>query len=405
MSTQESGRADVATKPKRPGRLSSLDGLRGVAALIVVFSHLALTLAPFSDRWIVPTDVHPPTGSFYWWFTSTPAQLAIAGPQAVLIFFVLSGLVVALPVLNRPGFDWLAYFPQRVARLWLPVVGSVALALILVIVTEQTADRASSLWVAANSVQSPTWQQVISTTDLLFGDFTMNNPLWTLRWELLFSLTLPLFVVVAVATRRWWWCVLLVSFPVVAVGTFASNGALIYLPIFLVGTVLAVKYRDISDWVGSHSSSRLSVVVGAAILVASLLLLNAHWTTWGMLGGAPRFQTIGHTVEYVGAFGLVALAAFWAPAIRLLSTKLFQWLGRISFSLYLVHVPIILAIDSLFDRQLTVVRLLVSLACSLLVAVLFSRFVERPAHRFSRWLGSSASRVVADWRARTSVRT
>jgi peptidoglycan/LPS O-acetylase OafA/YrhL len=379
--------------------MSALDGLRGFAAVIVVLYHLALTLAPFSDRWIVPTADHPTAGSFYWWFTSTPAQLAIAGPQAVLVFFVLSGMVVALPVLRRRHFDWFAYYPQRVARLWLPVAGSVVLALVLILVTHQSADRASSLWVAASSIASPTWQQTLSTTDLLFGDTTMNNPLWTIRWELVFSLMLPLFVAVALATRRWSWVVLIATIPIVAVGTLAGNGPLSFLPVFLVGTILAVRYDDILVWAQTRLSRRTSLILGSAVLLVSLLLLDIHWTLWGVLGGAPRFQTAAHALEYVGAFGLVALAAFWAPAIRLLSTRLFQWLGRVSFSLYLVHVPVILAVDSIFDRHLTIVRILVSLAVAFIVAALFSRFVERPAHRFSKWLGATASAALSTWRS------
>jgi peptidoglycan/LPS O-acetylase OafA/YrhL len=379
------------------GRLSALDGLRGLAAIIVVFSHLALTLAPISDRWIVPTANHPETGSFYWWITSTPLQLGIAGPQAVLIFFVLSGMVVALPVLKRRNFDWFAYYPQRVARLWVPVAASVLLALVLILITDQSAEHASSLWVAASSIGTPSWQQTLSTMNLLFGDITMNNPLWTIRWELVFSLMLPLFVAVAIATRRWWWVVLIATLPIVAVGTFAANTALIFLPVFLVGTVLAVKFEDIQKWSRTRLTRRGSLLLGIPALIVSLLLLDIHWTIWGLLGGAPRFQTIAHSLEYVGAFGLVVLAAFWMPAIRLLSTRLFQWLGRISFSLYLVHVPVILALDSVFDRQFTAVRVVASLAAALLVAVVFARLVERPAHRFSRWLGKSSSAGLSKW--------
>ncbi len=50
----------------------------------------------------------------------------------MLVFFVLSGLVVALPAL-RKGFSWRAYYPARLARLYLPIWGSLALAAALVL--------------------------------------------------------------------------------------------------------------------------------------------------------------------------------------------------------------------------------------------------------------------------------
>jgi peptidoglycan/LPS O-acetylase OafA/YrhL len=374
--------------------MRSLDGLRGLAALVVVFHHLSLTLAPFSDVWIVPGATHPAVGSVYWWFTSTPAQLFIAGPEAVLVFFVLSGFVVVQPALRNPEFDWIAYFPQRVARLWLPVLGSVILAFVWILLTDQTAAKASSLWVAASSLPGLPWQQAVDGTDLLFGVPLINNVLWSLRWELLFSLMLPLFVVAVLVARRKWWVVLVGSFAGVVLGTYTGNGALTFLPVFLVGSVLAVKLDDIRGWLARHSGSRWLLPGGAAVLLISLVLLDLHWTIWGVLGGAPRFQEPAKSLEFVGAFGLLVVAAFWLPAVRLLSTRVFQWLGKISFSLYLVHVPIIIAIDSMFDRQYTALRIVVSLACSIGVAVLFSRFVELPAHRLSRYLGAGSSGVI-----------
>ncbi|MFF1574245.1 acyltransferase family protein [Leifsonia sp. NPDC058292] len=379
-----------------PDRFVALDGLRGVAALIVLFSHLSLTLAPVSDIWIVPRDVHPATWSATWWLTSTPLQLVVGGPQAVLIFFVLSGLVVALPVLRRTDFDWVAYYARRILRLWLPVAASVVLALLLVTLVDQSRDDQSSLWVKASSVHQPSWATIVSSFDLLFGNISLNNPLWTIHWELAFSLFLPVFVAVAVLTRRWWWITLLATLPLVMAGVFLSLTPLQFLPVFLVGTVLAVKLDDLRAWVARRSRVWLTLV-GSAVAVISLILLGLHWSTWAIIGGAPRFQTITKGLEYVGAAGLVLLAAVWSPAIRLLSTGLFRWLGRISFSLYLVHVPIIIAIASLFGRESTALRLVLSAVIALVVAELFTRFVEAPSHRLSKKTGLLVTSAMHGW--------
>jgi peptidoglycan/LPS O-acetylase OafA/YrhL len=113
----------------------------------------------------------------------------------------------------------------------------------------------------------------------------------------------------------------------------------------------------------------------------------------------PHGQAYLIALEVLGAAGLVLLAAYWPPARALLRTGFFRWLGRVSFSVYLVHVPIIDALDALFGSASPAVRILLSLILALGVAELFSRFVEQPAHRLAKRVGTAASalmgRVVA----------
>ena len=69
-------------------RFRSLDSLRGLAALAVVFHHCLLTL---------PASAFC-RGEIAWWFAVTPLRLLIDGPGAVLLFFVLSGFVLAASI-------------------------------------------------------------------------------------------------------------------------------------------------------------------------------------------------------------------------------------------------------------------------------------------------------------------
>ena len=91
---------------------------------------------------------------------------------------------------------------------------------------------------------------------------------------------------------------------------------------------------------------------------------------------------------------LVVAAALWTPLRRLLSLRGFQWLGLISFSLYLVHDPIIVAAAFLIDSpRWTVV---IGVAVSVVAAVGFYLMVERPSHLLARGL----SRRTAQQRAK-----
>ncbi|MDA4895261.1 acyltransferase family protein, partial [Streptomyces sp. MS2A] len=102
------------------GRITGLDGLRGVAALVVLLYHASLVARPWLDPAAWTT------------LTETPLKLLLAGTESVLIFFVLSGIVVALPAL-RGGFDWARYYPARLLRLYVPVAAALLFAAALIV--------------------------------------------------------------------------------------------------------------------------------------------------------------------------------------------------------------------------------------------------------------------------------
>jgi hypothetical protein len=101
----------VSANPS-PGRLVALDGLRGIAALVVVFHHIYQIARPF----IEPTTNAWVPGSLWWFISATPIKLLSAGSESVLVFFVLSGVVVPLPLLSRGARAWVGFvFPARPA--------------------------------------------------------------------------------------------------------------------------------------------------------------------------------------------------------------------------------------------------------------------------------------------------
>src|ERR1700709_492313 len=127
-------------------RLTQLDGLRGIAALIVVIFHLSLIAQPFLDT--------NSTGDAWWWMSNTPLRIATDGTQAVLLFFVLSGLVVALPAL-REGFSWKKYYASRFLRLYIPSWGALPLAASLIFLVPRDAGNVSSgTWLSQNSAHT-----------------------------------------------------------------------------------------------------------------------------------------------------------------------------------------------------------------------------------------------------------
>lgn len=358
-----------------PSRLRSLDGLRGLAALVVLLYHTSLIARPFLETGT--------RGDAWWWLTQTPLKLATAGTEAVLVFFVLSGLVVALPVL-RPGFSWLAYYPSRLVRLYLPIWASLAMAALLVIGIPRAPDQAEpgSWLVRTNSTSVDVLGWLLDAT-LLPRSYDLNNVLWSLRWEVLFSLALPLFVLVALAAKRHWWLAVVVCVAAPVAGRVWEIDSLVYLPAFLLGTLIAVRLQTIREW--ARGLPPWSWLVLTAL---SALLLVASWAGRAVGASGRLEENVLWGVSGTGAAGLVIVAVGSPLAQRLLQTRPVQWLGRVSFSLYLVQAPLLATIAfGLGDRNWPIVVALGVPVC-ITGAWLFHLVVERPSHRFARWLAS-----------------
>ena len=87
----------------------------------MVVHHAALTLPSLALQNQLPDRSSPA-----WWLAYTPLHLGWAGGEAVLVFFVLSGLVLALPHLREPRRGtWLPYYLKRAVRLYVPVAVAV----------------------------------------------------------------------------------------------------------------------------------------------------------------------------------------------------------------------------------------------------------------------------------------
>lgn len=357
-----------------------------MAALVVLVFHVAL-LSPAFDDLEPGARPHEPS----WWITHTPLNLFWAGSEAVFVFFVLSGFVLALPATVR-AVHWRSYYPQRLLRLYLPVWGSLVLAVGWTLLVPRRELPQLSDWYGSHVPV----QGLVETARnglLLLDTGYINSPLWSLRWELLFSLLLPLYLLVARRLRRWW--VLELVGLVVVVG---AAGALdveraLYLPMFAVGVVLAFERERVSAlahrWTAGGPLPRWALAgLGVLLLTSDASLMAFGLGSQVALGGAMALQV-------AGAGLIVVLALHWEPLRSALLTGWVQWVGVRSFSLYLVHEPIVVSSASLWPDLPAGVHLLVVLPVALLVAHLFHLAVERPAHRLSRWVGARLRPVPA----------
>ena len=377
-------------------RLRSLDGLRGVAAIVVVAYHSLLISPQLAD--IVVNNKPPAPGSFWDLLLYSPLRIFIAGNEAVIVFFVLSGLVLTLQVRRERDFNWGTYFPRRLVRLYLPMFASVVFAVIVTLLVHRDRDASDSAWVQFYTYPDFSWKFAIQAADVFNGTPDFNSPLWSLRWEVLFSLLLPVFVLIASRGRKLAWTAIALAPLAVLLGYENSVLPLVYLPAFIVGIALAKLFSLRDESAVGAAEAELGTprvpwwghLAWLAVAVASLFLLILHWLLQPGIGQNTHVAFASSALIVLGAAGIVTVAARWKPAIRVLSLPPIHWLGRISFSLYLVHAPILIATANVAHDLPWPVQTVIGVGISFGVAELFTRLVDIPSHRLSKKIGRKA---------------
>jgi peptidoglycan/LPS O-acetylase OafA/YrhL len=369
----------VETEPvvtSSPVRLGALDGLRGVAALVVLAHHAMLTFGPLA----APYFGQEPVGKWAALLTYSPAHLVWAGTEAVYLFFVLSGFVLARSFTVAP-VPWESYFVSRLVRLYVPVAAAAALAWVTFVMFPRPAGG-NSLWLEVSPrTYNPT--MFVKDATLLSGTSGGVTPLWSLQWEVLFSVLLPVFLVVG---RRFHAGLLLTSaIALSACGVALHNSVLSYLPMFMVGVGLyrvSASLEKLRIRVDARGAG-WTWGVGVPLFAVTLLLTVAAW--WHpAISENPLMNAGARMLSLVGVAGVVVAAIIWRPWSRLLESRIVQWCGAISFSLYLVHEPLIKAAAFVSPGSAPVI--LAAIGVSIAVAWVFYVACERPVHRLARRL-------------------
>ena len=339
--------------PGHEKRVLSLDGLRGLGALMVFLYHVDIMVKPFGAG----------------------GPSLFPGTASVMVFFILSGIVLSLVPfkhMGNGGYDWLGYYPRRVVRLCVPLFAAIALALPAGYVAWCLGSTSrSALAVAYDAGLTTAVHDILMQFDVLFNVsdgvnnlfgaqlVRVDSPVWSMSWELWFSLTLPLAI----------WCISRIRRTGLAV----------------VATFIAVL---VSHWTGYFPLRFCPVPVELALLVASVgvIELSLVWYPGGVL------EALKSTAMNAACLVVVVVSIADGFTRRALSTAPMVFLGKVSYSLYLTHAIIIGALAALLPKLGIADPLaiaVVSLPASMLVSVAFWRIIEVPSMNLSRLLASS----------------
>lgn len=373
-------------RPEPRSRIASLDGLRGIAALVVVVYHVFLTQPALAAPYLDPTA---PVDSATWWATFTVLHLFWAGPEAVFVFFVLSGLVLALPVADTGRLNAWDYYPRRLVRLFLPVWAATGLAVLWAVGFPRSWPAGTSWWVSANTTD-PTVAKVLADLFLLSSPGQVNHVLWSLQWEVVYCLLLPTVLVVVRGFPRLW----PVKFAAVAgalvAGVLLGSLAVSSLSLFVLGTLMAVEHRRLARWAQRLDASRLAPLWWSTAGALCVVLLLAYWFVHAL--GLGTAQDVARALQGLGAGLVVFVAWHWPAAQRIMTRPVMQWLGSRSFSLYLVHLPIAASVVVVLGGQPPLALVLgLTLLVALPLTEIFYRLGERPSHRVARRAGRACA--------------
>ncbi|WP_250513764.1 acyltransferase [Caballeronia sp. INDeC2] len=367
----------------------SLEGLRGVAALIVFISHAAFGFYPFTQT---GKAEHLRSG-FDSWIWNHAVHFTYSGELAVSIFFVLSGYVLTRKYIKSPDVSLLTQAAaKRYIRLGLPVFVAVLIGYILMAFDAVPATKGvlpqTFVWsVYQRAVSLPTALRDGVYGALLFGDAGYDYVLWTIQIEFYGSLMIFAFFAVFGPIRYNGIAALIVS--LVLMKTVPIQGTL--LSLFFAGAYL--NY----DWI----TNAIKTVAIPMLLVG--LFIGGYDSSMPVYAGVARFANylqFGWGIKpywplfFVGCGAVLIVASVLAsPALqRALSTSPIAWLGRVSFGMYLVHTFVLASVGAAVFRILephlpywasAALSSGLALAVALLTAEIFTRFVDLPATRLA----------------------
>jgi peptidoglycan/LPS O-acetylase OafA/YrhL len=356
--------------------LAALDATRALAAIGVVLTHVAAVLA----------------------FRGMSLQWAAIGDAGVLVFFVLSGYLIASSVLRPARFDVRGYMIRRALRILPLYYASLLVALILIDPTPL--------------LSGPGRADVAMHVVLLHGlargmRYSIAGIWWTLTVEWLFYVFMA---IVAVTFRRspYGWLIAIgmivlgVVWRLVVFETSTSTPDAAYLvqqlpgaaDLFGIGMLTALAARTgAMPRLWRHVALRSALLVLSAGLVAGAMYVYydrkpGYWQDGAMVVLWPL-------VLGVGVAGmLVCLTRATSPWHAVTRWTGLAYLGVISFGIYLFHPFVIEALDrAWFANGRTVSALpfiLVALAATALVSTVFHYVLERPAMHWGRRLAGAS---------------
>ena len=368
-----------------PSRVDELDGLRGLLALWVAFSHVFA----WSGYWENPL---PGRLAGFW-------TICVGAGPAVETFIILSGFVISF-LLHKRAQSYGAFMRGRFFRIYPVYLMCLLIAIATASLTPAILDAASwnhtiyFRWVRnlAENESSDFWSHVFWHLTLLNGTLTRDYlpgasgtllvPAWSITLEWQYYLVAP-FLARGVRSGVGLLLIGVIALIGAHYAPLWQNPQLSFLPaqlpLFLIGIGSYHLYAKLSEDGGLRSLP--------SICVAALLCLGflSGWYPVSLAAWALGFGCI--LVR-----GNDPFARFLAMVRRVLLHHRLQHLGRISYPLYLIHWPVIILLlhillkihPTISSLHAVIALTVVAIPACLVAAHLIHITIEMPVMNFGR---------------------
>lgn len=294
--------------------------LRGLAAVVVAAAHLRSEMYP-GLRTVADPSL---------WFQGFAFATGFAH-QAVLVFFVISGWLVGGSLLNKIGQPGAVtnYAIDRATRLWTVLIPTFGLTLLFGLGTGTLLPNGID-FAAANEFSALSFAgNLLGLQGVALENFGDNYALWSLANETWYYVLFPLLVVLFTARR----------FSSRLASVAALVGAVVVLPVDII------LYFAI--WLLGVAFSRVRIECGAGLRWAWLLPLAAVSAYFRLTADNDRFDQTTLGMDLVLSLMLLALlsslqfSAGAASKLARLLARIGKFFADFSFSLYVLHLPLI----------------------------------------------------------------
>ena len=279
----------------------SLQGLRGIAAILVVVHH-------YNEVFLALAKYHRGEAPYL----MTLGHMPIIGAVGVPIFFVISGFVIALQSLKERPDGGVTFFAKRVARI-VPIYWIMTIAFVLIEGMPFDARLVKSLLFVSLGPDS---------YPVLYAG-------WTLEYEMFFYLLFAGIVLSGFAMPRTGVAILLALIATLVSAWLITGHPAFYkignphLVEFGAGIVAAYLIRSSKV----AAAGPLFLTLGIAAIVLSVPGIADFPTTEALWGAGAFFIVLG-------------LAGLESSGTALMKSAPFQTLGNASYSIYLAHLPL-----------------------------------------------------------------
>jgi peptidoglycan/LPS O-acetylase OafA/YrhL len=338
------------------------------------------------------------------------AHLGVRGGfVGVDVFFVISGFLITGQLLKSVGTDGLralpVFYSRRIKRL-LPASVAVVIATVI----------ATRIWVSALEVRGVATDGVFTSfyglnyrlaaegTQYLHATDSVSplQHFWSLAVEEQFYVGWPLLIIAILALARWW------RTPVLTVALVGLIALSYYWSITITGKNAPWAYFSLQTRAWELALGAL-VAVGATTLARLPRLLAEFGAAAGLIAVGASAFLLSDATQYPGS--LAALPVGGAALViacgvgsrrrieRFLGESAMQCIGRISYSWYLWHWPMLIIAPSVVGHALTWQGRVIVVWLSMFAAIASYFFVEDPGRRWQlqpvRWIGAGAAMSAA----------